>query len=155
MVGRQVLALEILVRAQVPQQNENGSRNEPFSFCPEALGGMSMSSNHTIRAYKLVQSYHARGACEVSPFPDSAQNAFGFPRTEGASQYEAQNSARAKREQVWRMWRNPKQTKGFSTIFLERIAEPFARGGGSMFSGHSTQGVVSQSFFFCFAKVKR
>jgi len=31
--------------------------------------------------------WQALGACEVSPFPDSAQNAFGFRRTEGANKY--------------------------------------------------------------------
>jgi hypothetical protein len=34
----------------------------------------------------------------ISHQSDCQQNMFGFRRTEGASQYEAQNSARAKRE---------------------------------------------------------
>ena len=49
-------------------------------FPPSPRGG----SGGTLRAYNSVSSHHARGVCEVSPFPDSAQNAFGFHRTEGA-----------------------------------------------------------------------
>ena len=68
----------------------------------------------------------------------------------GASQYEAQNSARAKREQEWREWWNPKNSKGFPTIFSEKIAEPFSRGGGSMFSEHSKQKFCEPIFFLSY-----
>ena len=46
---------------------------------------MNMLHHHTIRADELVQSHHARGACEVSLFPDSARNAFGFRSGFGAN----------------------------------------------------------------------
>jgi len=128
---------------------------EKFLVLVHATGGSvrgaHCSLHHTIGAYGEVSSHHTLGAC-VSPFQDFARNAFGFHRTEGASQYEAQNSARAKRECVWREWQNPKNSKGFPTIFSERIAEPFARGGGSMFSEHSTQNRCEPIFFLLLRK---
>jgi len=68
-----------------PRRNRNCK--EIFGFVHATGGsvrGARCSFHHAIGAYDSVSSNHARGACEVSPFQDFAQNAFGFRRTEGA-----------------------------------------------------------------------
>jgi len=50
--------------------------------------GAHCSLHHTIGAYGEVSSHHTLGAC-VSPFQDFARNAFGFHRTEGATNTKA------------------------------------------------------------------
>ncbi|MCA9364247.1 hypothetical protein KC727_03445, partial [Candidatus Kaiserbacteria bacterium] len=46
-----------------------------FGFVPRPKGARGAQSLHALRAYDLVQSHHARGACEVN------QNPADFART--------------------------------------------------------------------------
>ena len=90
------------------QQNQKFPSFQMFRFAARGVGGAANKNDrkflgfaprelvergrgakgwrwHALRAYDWVSSHHALRACEVSPFPDSAQNGFGFHRTEGAN----------------------------------------------------------------------
>jgi len=116
-----------------------------FGLRPKRARGAHCSLYHAIGAYDLGSSYHALRACEVSRFATGRK--FGFHHIDGAIQNKKQNCCR-----LWRQaWEN---LRGFSTVFATKQTPPDPAKAGSMFSEHLILRIMSQSFFFCSAKVE-
>ena len=76
---------------------------------------------------KIIESVEREISFQYFP-----RKKFGFCGIGGAMFCKPQNSARAKREGLWRMWRNRKNSKGFPKIFLEKMKARGRREDGSL-----------------------
>ena len=128
-----------------PRRKWIGKEFFGFGSRPEGARGAPHSLHHAIGAYDLGKSHHALRACEVSRFATGRK--FGFHHTDGAIQNKKQNCRRLRRQ----AWENP---RGFSTGFATKQTAPDPAKVGSCSPNIQCIRTVSQSFFFCSAKVE-